>query len=69
MIINDKEVGSFEVVRYTFQIVAGEPKIIIHQIKVLDTNSKYIKFAKLSGIINYLHLFDVKFKDITNTKE
>jgi hypothetical protein len=51
MMINGKELGSFEIVRYSFDHVKGEPKILIHQIKAIDVNGAYIKFAKLESVI------------------
>ena len=60
--INNKVLGSFEIVRYNFEVVNGEPKIIIHQIKALDQNGKYIKFVKLKEVEPYLNLYPVKFK-------
>ena len=61
--INNRVLGSFEIVRYNFQIVNGEPKIIIHQIKALDTDGKYIKFVKLKEVESYLHLYPITFKE------
>jgi hypothetical protein len=40
-----KQIGSLEVVRYKYELVDGDPKIVISMIKVLDTEGKYIKFA------------------------
>ena len=57
-----KETGSLEVVKYRFEKINGEPKIIIDMVKVLDKNGKYIKFAKLEGVVNYLSKYPVKFK-------
>lgn len=62
--VNGKVIGSFEVVRYNFTMIENEPKIIISQIKVLDQEGKYIKFAKLKEVIPYLSLFPVTFKDL-----
>lgn len=59
-----KNVGSFEIVRYKFEYVDGDPKIIIEMIKVLDTNGKYIKFASLKEVIDYLPNYPIKFKSI-----
>jgi hypothetical protein len=61
-IINNKVLGSFEIVRYNFEILNGEPKIIIHQIKALDKDGKYIKFVKLKDFEKELSLYPVKFK-------
>lgn len=66
MIINGKQLGSFEIVRYSFDQVKGEPKILIHQIKALDVNGAYIKFAKLEAVISYLSEYPVTFKSLNN---
>jgi hypothetical protein len=58
------EIGSFEIVRYRFDLINGEPKIIIEMIKVLDENGKYIKFAKLKEVLPYLSQYPIKFKTI-----
>jgi hypothetical protein len=58
------EIGSFEIVRYRFDLINGEPKIIIEMIKVLDQNGKYIKFAKLKEVLPYLSQYPIKFKMI-----
>ena len=57
-----ENVGSFEIVRYRFEYVNSEPKIIIEMIKVLDIKGKYIKFASLKDVIDFLPLYPVKFK-------
>jgi hypothetical protein len=62
--INGKQVGSFEVVRYSFTMIDSEPKILIHQVRVNDLDGKYLKFAKLKEVLPYLCLFPVKFKDL-----
>jgi len=59
-----KNVGSFEIVRYKFIFIEGEPKIIIEMVKVLDTNGKYIKFASLKDVIDFLPLYPIKFKKL-----
>jgi hypothetical protein len=59
-----KEIGSLEITRYKFEYINGEPKIIIEMVKVLDKNGKYIKFAKLEKVIEYLSKYPVKFKEI-----
>ena len=66
MIINGKQLGSFEIVRYSFDLVKGEPKILIHQIKALDVNGAYIKFAKLEAVLPYLCNYPVDFKKLSN---
>jgi hypothetical protein len=58
------EIGSFEIVRYRFDLINAEPKIIIEMIKVLDKNGKYIKFAKLKEVLPYLSQYPIKFKTI-----
>ena len=57
-----KQIGSLEVVRYKYELVDGDPKIVISMIKVLDTEGKYIKFAKLKEIELYLSEYAVTFK-------
>jgi hypothetical protein len=64
MIINGKELGSFEIVRYSFEQVKGDPKILIHQIKALDVNGSYIKFAKLESVMPYLCQYPITFKNL-----
>ena len=54
----------FEVVRYSFEMVNNEPKIVIHQIKVTDENDKYIKFAKLKEVKDHLPFYPVTFKKL-----
>ena len=55
-------VGSFEITKYDFELVDGNPKIVISMIKVLDKNGKYIKFAKLKDVEKYLSKYPVTFK-------
>ena len=59
-----KEVGSLEVNKYEFEMINGEPKIIISMVKVLDKNGKYIKFAKLKGVYPFLSQFPISFKKL-----
>jgi hypothetical protein len=59
-----ENVGSFEIVRYKFEYLDLQPKIIIEMVKVLDTQGKYIKFASLKEVIEFLPLYPVKFKKI-----
>jgi hypothetical protein len=54
-------IGSIEVVKYHFDYVNGEPKIIIEMVKLLDENGKYIKFAKMSEAVNLLSAYPVTF--------
>ena len=62
----NKKPASLQVVRYSFEFIDGNPKIIIHQIKVLDESGKYIKFASNEKVFKYLKDFPVTFKDIFN---
>jgi hypothetical protein len=59
-----KEIGSLEIIKYRFDYIDGEPKIIIDMVKVLDKNGNYIKFAKLEGVVDYLSKYPIKFKEI-----
>lgn len=59
-----QQVGSFEITKYRFENVNGEPKIVIDMVKVLDTNGQYMKFAKLEKVIDYLEKYPVKFKKL-----
>jgi hypothetical protein len=61
-----KKIGSFEVVKYDFKLVDGEPKIVISMVKVLDEDDKYIKFAKLEQVLSYLSEYPVTFKRLDN---
>lgn len=53
--------ASFEITRYYYVDGVG---VVINQIKVLDKNGNYIKFAKLEQVTPYLHKFPCKFKDV-----
>ena len=55
-------VGSFEITKYDFEMVDGDPKIVISMVKVLDKNGKYVKFAKLKEVERYLSDYPVTFK-------
>lgn len=57
-----EDVGSFQITKYNFEFVDGNPKIVISMVKVLDKNGKYIKFAKLKEVEPYLSKFPVTFK-------
>jgi len=57
---------SLEITRYNFEIVHGEPKIVISMVKVLDENGNYIKFAKLKDVEPYLAKYPTTFKEKTN---
>lgn len=59
-----EQVGSFEITKYEFQLVDGNPKIVISMIKVLDKNGKYIKFAKLKDVTYFLSKYPITFKDL-----
>lgn len=59
-----KEIGSFEIVKYRFEFINSEPKIIIEMVKVLDTQGKYIKFAKLKEVLPYLSQYPTYFKKL-----
>ena len=58
------EVGSLEITRYQFEMINGEPKIIISMVKVLDKDGKYIKFAKLKEVNPFLSKYPIKFKNL-----
>jgi len=62
--MENKKIGSLEIVKYRFEKINGEPKIIIEMIKVLDTDGNYIKFAKLEGVVDFLSKYPVKFKKL-----
>ena len=57
-----KNIGSLEVVRYEYQMVDGDPKIVISMVKVLDEKGAYIKFAKLKDVEPYLSDYPISFK-------
>lgn len=59
-----KKIGSLEVIKYNFELIDGNPKIVISMIKVLDEDGKYIKFAKLENILPYLSKYPITFKEI-----
>ena len=56
-----KEIGRLEVTKYSFEMIENEPKIVISMIKVLDTEDKYIKFAKLKEVAPYLSMYPISF--------
>lgn len=62
-----EKIGSFEIVRYRFDLINGEPKIIIEMVKVLDAEGKYIKFAKLKEVLPFLSQYPIKFKPMETT--
>lgn len=70
MIINGRQVGSFEIVKYSIELIDDNPKIVISMIKALDINGKYIKFIGMRDVESYLSKYPVTFKsrDETNTQ-
>ena len=58
-------IGSFEITRYKFEFIEGKPKIVISMAQVLDTQGKYIKFAKLKEVEPYLSSYPVTFKELS----
>lgn len=62
--MNREDIGHLEVVRYGFEFIDGEPKIVIHQVKALDKDGKYIKFVRLAKLSEYLCDFKIVFKDL-----
>ena len=58
---DERKVGSLEVTRYSFEMIEDEPKIVISMVKVLDTDGKYIKFAKLKDVEPYLSMYPISF--------
>ncbi len=61
-----KKIGSLEITRYNYELIDGEPKIVISMVKVLDQEGEYIKFAKLKDVEPYLSLYTVNFKNKKN---
>jgi|TARA_B110000977_G_scaffold134060_1_gene170696 hypothetical protein len=59
-----REIGSLEITRYSYEVVEDEPKIVISMVKVLDTEGKYIKFAKLKEVEPFLSKYPVTFKTL-----
>jgi len=56
------KIGSLEITKYDFEMIDGDPKIIISMVKVLDEKGKYVKFAKLKDVEPYLSDYPVTFK-------
>jgi len=54
----------FEITKYHFEKLEGNPKIVIEMVKVMDENGKYIKFAKLEKVIDFLGGQNVHFKKL-----
>ncbi len=59
------KVGSFEITRYSIDYINRQPKIVIEMIKVLDTEGRYIKFAKLEKVEPFLSEYPVRFKPLS----
>tara|TARA_R110002167_G_scaffold18288_4_gene68760 strand:+ start:3655 stop:3840 length:186 start_codon:yes stop_codon:yes gene_type:complete len=59
-----RKIGSLEITRYSYEVVEDEPKIVISMVKVLDTEGKYIKFAKLKEVEPFLSKYPVTFKTL-----
>jgi hypothetical protein len=59
-----REIGSLEITRYSYEVVEDEPKIVISMVKVLDTEGKYVKFAKLKEVEPFLSKYPVTFKTL-----
>ncbi len=59
-----REIGSLEITKYSYEVVEDEPKIVISMVKVLDTEGKYIKFAKLKEVEPFLSKYPVTFKTL-----
>ena len=59
-----REIGSLEITRYSYEVVEDEPKIVISMVKVLDTEGKYIKFAKLKEVEPFLSKYPVTFNTL-----
>ena len=51
-----------EVTRYEWQMVDGQPKIVISMVKLMEDDGTYIKFAKLKDIVGELSKHPVTFK-------
>ena len=59
-----KNIGSIEIVKYRFDLINGQPKIIIEMIKLLDTDGKFIKFESMKESLNILSEYPVTFKKL-----
>lgn len=57
-----KEIDNLEVVKYSYEEIDGEPKIVISMIRANDKNDKYIKFLKMRDAIKILSDKQVKFR-------
>lgn len=51
-----------EITRYDWELVDGQPKIVIHQVKLMEDDGTYIKFAKLKDIEMELANHPVRFR-------
>lgn len=56
-------IESLEIVRYKFERVDNEPKIIIEMVKALDENGKYIKFLSMKDVEPLLPKLPVTFRN------
>ena len=56
-----EKVGGFEITKYSFEMIEHKPKIVISMVKVLDTDGKYIKCAKLKEVEPYLSMYPISF--------
>lgn len=59
--MDSKMIARIEIVKYRFAYVAGQPKIIIEMVKLLDSDGNYIKFAKMSEAVDLLSKYPVTF--------
>ena len=62
MKINGRELGSFEITTYRYE----NGLIVIDKVKALDIEGKYIKFAKLEPVMQFLSKYPVTFKPKLN---
>jgi len=62
--MENRKVGSFEIVKYKVVVQEGHPKIVIEMIKVLDEDGEYIKFARLKDVVGYLSKYPVTFRPL-----
>lgn len=51
-----------EITRYDWQMVGRDPKIVIHQVKLMEDDGTYIKFGKLKDVIDLLPYHPVTFR-------
>ena len=62
--MNKIEELKLEINKYRFEMIDGNPKIVIDTVKVLDSEGKYIKFAKLEKLFPCISDYNVTFKNI-----